>query len=598
MAHLNPATGLWEDDASGPAAPNQPGALGAQVDTPTAAPLPPMAGPPLPGAQAPVQGPPVPVDQLPEQGPPAPVPILDAPVAAPAPAVPPVTPYKPQTPGPLPTPDRVVSPAEVGTLGQIDANTAARATTEQQQGQLGGQKAAAVADQAARDEAERQRHATEQQQIIDDGAKRVQDLQTAASAKYAEYRAMGVKDPEADQSFGHKLLAAIAIGLGQYASMRGGGPNRAADLIKQANDQNIALQKDAIEKKYREAQLAGADVTQAKADEQEALHNLSLKDAAITDSSAAKLKTELARMGVPEQQIAANRDVQQMEADALQKREAVNTSIRSSEEQLTKADIAAHARAKAKGAGGAGGGSTDALTQFYQAAGALKPGDPIPADVAVLARKAGLKPNQIATEVDRLRGSGNKAIAGQDRANAPEAKAAAAADAGLQKELYPPSGKGPGTQLERIQAMRGELKDAIANGDKTAATRVIEEAGGMLSGGKTTKTTVGLLEELKSTGDKLTNSWNKITGDPGDSAAYTARLDKLLGGAEHEKQAEVDAITKRHAATRAQTQPGASAAPAQVAPAEKMAAARRVAADPNAPAAARARALQFINAGQ
>jgi hypothetical protein len=146
------------------------------------------------------------------------------------------------------------------------------------------------------------------------------------------------------------LLAALAIGLGEYSSKMNGGPNRAAELIKSANDQNIALQKAAIEKKLKEAEIAGGDVTQARAETAQALRDLELKHAALLDASAGKLKTELARMGVPEAQIAANQTVQQVQAAALDKREKVNDSMRKDEADLAKARIAANATLGAAGA--------------------------------------------------------------------------------------------------------------------------------------------------------------------------------------------------------------------------------------------------------
>lgn len=206
--------------------------------------------------------------------------------------------------------------------------------------------------------------------------------------------------------------------------------------------------------------------------------------------------------------------------------------------------------AKLKGKKGAGGGgNSNALQSFVDAAGQLKPGDPITPQIAALGRAAGLKPNQIATEVDKYRNSGSRSTRLADVAiNGPE-----------WKELYGP--KGPGTQLERIQSMSGELRTAIASGDRTAATRVLEEAGGMLSGGKSTMTTVHLLEQLKSATDELSTGWGRIVGNPGDSKAFTERLAKLLDGAAAEKRGEVDSIHQRYSTARGGGSP-AEGAPA------------------------------------
>lgn len=332
MSTLNPSTGLWEDDPHGPAPMGQPGALGAQVDTPQTLAPPPVAA---------------------------------------APALPTVAPYAPAPPVAVPA-GRVVSPAESATLGSIDANVAAKAGTEQQAGQVGVVKAGAQEAAAARDQDATLKHQQAQQKIIDDAAARATQLQASAKQQWDTYRSMGIKDPEASQSFGHKLLAALAIGLGEYSAKMGGGTNRAAQLIKDANDQNIALQRAAIEKQYKQAELAGQDVTAAKAAETEALRNLDLKHSALLDASAAKLKTELSRMGIPEAQIAANQTVQATEAAALEKREAVNASIRGDTTKLAEADMrattAAHALAAKKAAHGAGHDSGDAQAQVAAAA--------------------------------------------------------------------------------------------------------------------------------------------------------------------------------------------------------------------------------------
>lgn len=403
MAHLSPATGLMEDDADGPAPP-QGGSLGAQAAAPVAPP--PIQGPPLPSAIAPVQGPPAP----PIEAPPPPVAIPDK-----LSAIPPVTPYQAQPPVAVP-PSRVVSPAESQTLGQIDQNTAARGITAQQGGQLDTKKAEAQAEQAERNRLEAEAHQAERQKLAEESAARVKEAEARQQQQYDAYRQMGIKDPEAEQSFGHRLLAAIAIGIGEYAAVKGGGTNRAAQLISAANAQNIALQKAAIEKQFQAAQLAGGDVIQARTDRDEAMKGLDQKHAALLDSSAAKLKSELGRIGVPEQQIAANGEVQKIENEALQLREKNLTSIRGDQERLDAAEIAAAARKKKGGAGT--GGSPDAMTAFTDAAGQLKPGEQIPASVVALGIKAGLKRDKIASQVDAYRNTGTKSdiLGGKDDA--------------------------------------------------------------------------------------------------------------------------------------------------------------------------------------
>jgi hypothetical protein len=374
MAHLDPSTGLWQDDAAGPAPPNQPGALGMQQDTPQ---TPPMLGPPAP--PPPMEGPPVPPG-VGQGSPPMTQPVIDGHATNnAAPPIPPVEPYKPVTPVPVP-PSRVVTPAESATLGQIDQNTAAQGVTAQQEGQVGAAKAGVTSVAADRDAAAALVHQQAVQKITDDAAKRTQELQAKAQQQYDAYRQMGVKDPQADQSFGHRLLAAIAIGLGEYSSKMNGGSNRAAELINAANAQNIALQKAAIEKQYHAFELAGGDVLAAQKQRDDALKSLDLKDAALTDASKTKLASELKKMGATDEQIAANVNVQKLDATALDKREAVNRQISTEDAKISAAEIAAANRKKAHAAsaGGGGTGMNNAAEQLAAMIAAGKDGKPLP----------------------------------------------------------------------------------------------------------------------------------------------------------------------------------------------------------------------------
>jgi len=478
VAKLNPATGLWEDDENGPAPP-QGGALGQQEAAP-------VQGPPVPAGIAPIQGPPAPPANINAQSsiPPMPQP-------APPPAIPPVTPYQPQA-MPVVPPSRVVSPSESETLRQMDTNTAARATTEQQAGQLDTAKKQKELAAAAAAEAEALKHQKEQQAIINAGAERTQALESKAQEDWDAYRQMGLKDPEAEQSFGHRVLAAIAIGLGEYASVKGGGTNRAAMLIKQANDQNIALQKANIDKAYRQAVQSGKDVEVAKASRDEQLRSLNLKDSALTASASAKLKTELARLGVPQAQIDTNKDVQTLEADVLQKREAINRQISQDGAARDKADLIAHARAR-KGGGGAGAG--------------------------------GKAEEKLDKEVGKRMDDYSKQAVGTART------------------------LGPVRVLSQVEALRTGLDEAVASGDparlKAATVKAMEQAGTLMSGGKLTNAQIAILHELESKQDAMDAAIGKWTGDPTTGKGLVKRLTYLIDDAGNELAKQVADIRQR-----------------------------------------------------
>lgn len=583
MAHLNEATGLWEDDADGPAPP-QAGSLGAQVDTPHA-----MSTPPMPVPQAAAPAPPL---AAPAPAPPPPMPVSPPPPAGPP--LPDVIPYVPP-PAPIPPQTKLVKPAEVATLGAIDQNAAAQGATAQQAGQLGAAKADAARIAAERDEAARIQHQQQQAKILEDSAKRTAELQAAAKQRWDEYRAMGIKDPEASQSFGHRLLAAIAIGLGEYSSKMNGGANRAFELIKAANDQNIALQKEAITKKLKEAEIAGGDVTAARQQATEALRNLELKHAALLDASASRLKTELSRMGAPEAQIAANQTVQQVEADALQKREAVNQSIRNNETDLAKARIAAAATAAAQ--------PTPAAPAMAQLSAYAQSH---PGDTEGLYKLAGAlgvpKPDKAVAEVVNQ----NKPTESQSKDAKQAAVGSRAIDA-IEKSGYTPS--------------RAEIQKWLQNQKEVS---LAQNAG---SGGGLSGFVGGGLASLAQGGGALAQS--ETEGLPAKAQDYFANVRRFMetigraqsgaaispsewtnffnqygpnskGGLEAARQYMRDQLNVSGVAGR-QIEAGGGLPAAKPAPAgapdqaAKRAAATRVWSDPSAPPGTRARAKKFLD---
>lgn len=344
MAHLNTVTGLWEDDADGPA-PVQAGAVGAQADLPQ-----------IP--VAPAAPPPPPVEPAPPVLTPAEIAARDA--AAGVQQIPATA--QPMPPTAVP-PSRVVTPAEASNLAAIDANSAARIDTAQGAATVGNDKALADQARADREAADLAHHQAEKTRIEAAAQERIAKAEALAQADTEKYRSMGIKDPDADQSFGNRLLAAIAIGLGQYSAAMTGGKNTALEIIQGATARNIQRQKDEIALAERKAQGSRENVEGLQKNFDRDMKQLDLKHAALLESAAARWKQELARIGVPQAQIEGNKNIQTLEAEALQKRQGVLQGIRDDETSLAKAEIAANAtkaaagiRAAARGAGGAGGG--------------------------------------------------------------------------------------------------------------------------------------------------------------------------------------------------------------------------------------------------
>lgn len=523
---LNIATGEWEDDEH---------PLGGDIGEQSGSPFNPMPPPPTqaPGPEMMVQPP----DVLP-----APVPQLAQPQPPGMPQLPNVEPYTPGAVAPIPQ-GRVVSPAEAANLGAIDKNTAARTETAQDAGGVGAVGKVAYAQDAERQQfladAKRQEH----QRIADEATRRIQERQQQANADYEAFKKFGIKDPEADDNFVTKILKAILVGLGGFAAARNGGPNGALEVITAANRDNINRQKAQQEKLFQVSQKSGKDVGEAQTQRDDAFKQLDLKHAALLDSSAGMLRSELARLGIPQAQIDANKDIQKIEAEALGVREKTLASIRDDETSLARADIAASSRRHKAGAGGVAG---DAMGKFAERAGALQPGEQIPPDLVVLGARAGLKPNQIAAEVDRYRGSGAKSLKGagaedkavNDRMNKYEAQAVGTART-----------MGPVRVLSQIEAMRHGLDEAVASGDsdriKAAAIKAKEQAGTIMSGGKLTNAQIKILHDLESSVDQMTATIGKFTGNPTEGKGAVRRLTYLIDNAGEETAQQIGDIRQR-----------------------------------------------------
>lgn len=584
------------------------------------APVPQASPPPVaqaPGPEAPSPEPnvvkidqPFNISAAPEPGAPSPLP---TPVPG-VPGLPAVAPYTPQAPPPIPT-GRVVSPAEAANLGAQDANTAARVQTTQQGGEVSGAAAQTKADAAAADLARQQAHAAEVQRISDEATKRIAEREAQANADYQQFKNFQLKDPDAEKSFGRKLLEGIASAMGAYSSAINGGPNQALSIIQNATKENIDRQKAQQEKLFQVAQHSGKDVEAARQERDDAFKQLDLKHSALLDSSAAALRAQLAKIGIPQAQIDANTDVQKLEADALKLREGTLQSIRQDETSLAKADIEAAAR-RARHAAAVGQGRSDALAEFAARAGELSPGSPIPPDLAVLGSKAGLKPAQIATEVERYAkkgvsgggaggtGAGGMSNVVHDEKGNPIATVAS----GRNVQQVTTRDADYGRAASQVQAY---LEDIKQNGARVFTPEAIKRRQALYENAKIAVATVSPLGKT----DEAMKTEAASLGAPGtptsvlgmaagaNPSAVAAKLEELRRQRQAYRNEAMTPLTpeERARATRGRGigVPGDAPAPAAKAPSARgqdprIGLAREAIADPRAPPAAKARALQIL----
>lgn len=467
----------------------------------------------------------------PELGPPKPDPVIDGMLAK----IPPGASGEPTgaQPAAVPKAEEVIQ--RQAELDKAKAEDAARAAEQ--------------AHMAAID------HQADVQDATDHGNALLTKRQAAYDASLAKYEKMHVSGYW-DEPTHSRFAAAIGLalgGLGAALSAAGGGSgeNRVLTQLNKKIDDDFLHQKFQIEKARDSVAMAKTGIADAREAKAALLEDVTARRVATLSSLETEARRQLAERGVPAAQIDADTRVLQLQAARVKAaREADEQKRKDAMSAAQIKYLEARAGKLGRGAGGGGGaGKPGAVVEFKRAIVEGKDGKPLnAAEIQEVADRLGIPAVAKAgrPSVENLT-KDVAFVAGQKtKADALDLKRNDKFDTELQKELYPPGGKGPGTQLERIEAMRGELKSAIASGDKTAATRVLEEAGGMLSGGKSTKNTVHLLEELKSSSDKMSSLWGRITSNPGDTKEYTQRLDKLLEGAAGEKKLEIDSITKRY----------------------------------------------------
>lgn len=283
------------------------------------------------------------------------------------------------------------TPEHVAALKNVDADNAAALDNSKQAGDLKVQAATNAVGQAQTTADLMQSALAERQQRqAAFAAQQVKD-----NAAVAKATADGLKDPDADESFAHRLLRALAIGLGQYSAAMNHTSNAAAEIFDADRKANIERQKAKVQ--------AAKDAGKLNADQaQSDLNDLDAKELGQIKAFQSKWQAESARLGIPQARIDASATTVALQKQADEARAKLLDEDRVTVRDLTPKEVK---EGKPKGAGG---GNANALGDFIDRAGALKPGEAVPRDLATLGRKAGFKPNQIADQVEKYRNSGAK----------------------------------------------------------------------------------------------------------------------------------------------------------------------------------------------
>ena len=283
---------------------------------------------------------------------------------------------------------------------------------------VGAAQASGAADVAA---AQQERDTLRRQQAADLAAQQlyVRDRQQALDAEDAAnlQKARDTVIPDFWEGREGSLVgAAIVAALGGAAAgLAGSNHNVALDAITHNVDAYYTRARQTIDDRYKYAEKQGLLNDKMRAQYAGELTDLMQQHAytlqAAADrvdevAQAAKGKVDAAQTEYLKAQLGTKSAQELQAARAIdEKNYDSETKRKIAEADLIKANAA---MAKVHKGKGGGGGSGDAMAAFIDAAGQLKPGEAIPADLARLGIKAHLKPNQIATEVEKYRNSGAK----------------------------------------------------------------------------------------------------------------------------------------------------------------------------------------------
>jgi hypothetical protein len=481
-------------------------------------------------------------------------------------------------PGGIVTHRVLPAPGEAENLAAIDANAAARHDTGEQAVGLATDRAT---DQAAQLQAEADLKVQQEKELADLKAQQqrnVDDAHRRDTTEYEKYRSMGLKDPDADASFGHRIGAALAIGLGQYSAAMNHTSNKAAEMFEQARRDNLELQRDKIERQKEASIKAGKDVQEAKADAAQALHNLQIKNVAQIDAFRSKFQAESARMGIPAARIQATALMQDTDRQALEARQKHLESQRSIGRDPTPKE-------RGGGKGGGGGGQDSKLYDYL----AQNPGDF--GGVARLAAELHISPKR----VDKVIGNA-KGTESQNKDAQQSAVATRAIDE-IEKSGYTPSKEAIQKWMDNQRKIAladkgGVLGGAAALGQSLGALPQSETEGLSPKAQAYFANTRRLMETIarKQSGAAISPSeWTNFFNQYGPNSKG--------GLAAAKKYIEDEGRTSGFAGRQVSAgQPKADAAPKDDAKptVDRKALAREAIADPSAPPAVKARALAIL----
>ena len=282
---------------------------------------------PLPPELATLTPPPV---VYPDAAPVAPVQPL-----APAPIAPPVTQapiFKPveQTETVTTTKQSVMTPEEKKLMKERDKVVEQQIQTSQAASEIA--KAQANIEMQKQAELSQRAAAKEERlgQIMAEADTELAQKTAEREEQYNKFKNMEFKDYWEQKGTGSRVIAAIAVGLGQFgAGLQGQSGNTALDIINKQIEMDFNKQKANIQKQQEQYQMSKDGVAEAKGDYATQLKNLDIKEAAAYESVAAKYASMLAAQGVPQAQIQADANVQALQAQALDKKLQVQKDLRS-----------------------------------------------------------------------------------------------------------------------------------------------------------------------------------------------------------------------------------------------------------------------------
>lgn len=304
------------------------------------------------------------------------------------------------TPSPLPQ-DKAA--AGKGGPAQTEATIAAQGDLERQQAQI----QADVADQQAEHAAQANMDA---RLAYADYLERRKVAEQNLDRRIKELDAAKFTDPRKEDVWKNR----IAVIFGALGAGQAGGSNTALEAVQKKWHDNAERQKANIALLQDNVAIARTGIKDANEARQSLVDAANAQLLSNYNVAIKQGERQLKKLGVPAADIAQDQRLQKLQLDraaakALADKQRDEHELKRSQIELNKARAA---REIARGRTGRIGGGSGALNKFVAAANALKPGDAISPEVAELGRQAGLKPNQIAAEVDRYRNSDDKSIGG------------------------------------------------------------------------------------------------------------------------------------------------------------------------------------------